>query len=89
MKTLEVTVPWKEGLHLRPAATLAKIAQNKQSDIIVRSGIKIANLRNIMSLLMLCATMGTSLIIETSGADEQQAIKEIEAVFARKTLTDL
>jgi phosphotransferase system HPr (HPr) family protein len=82
MKKLEVTVPWEAGLHLRPAAALVQIAKDKQSEVTVRSGAKIANLRNIMSVLMLCASMGTTLTIETSGDDEQQVIQEIEAVFS-------
>ena len=40
-----------------------------------------ANIKNIMSVLMLCATMGATLTIEASGEDEQEVSQNIEQLF--------
>ena len=82
MKHSEVVVPWREGLHLRTAAALVRAAQNFRSTILLKSGGKIADLRSILSILALCATMGTTLTVEASGDDEQDATQAIEQAFA-------
>lgn len=81
MKKSEVTIQWEEGLHLRPAASLVRIGQAAKSSILIKSGKKIANIKNIMSILMLCATMGTTLTIEANGENEQEITEAIEAFF--------
>ncbi len=82
MRHSEVVVPWREGLHLRKAAILVRAAQKFRSTILLRSGGQIADLRSILSILALCATMGTTLTLETSGEDEQDAAQALEQVFA-------
>lgn len=82
MKQSAVTVQWEQGLHLRPAAKLVRVGQDAKSSVVIKSGGKIANIKNIMSILMLCATMGTTLTIEASGEDEQEVTREIVALFA-------
>jgi phosphotransferase system HPr (HPr) family protein len=76
-----VIVKWEAGLHLRPAAKLVKLGQEAQSSILIKSGNKVANIKNIMSILMLCATVGTTLTIEASGADEEEVTQNIEQLF--------
>ena len=39
-------------------------------------------MRSILSVVALCATMGTALVVEVSGDDEQEAAQQIEQVFA-------
>ncbi len=82
MKHSEVVVPWREGLHLRKAAVLVRAAQKFRSTILLRSGAQIADLRSILSILALCATMGTTLTLEASGEDEQDAAQALEQAFA-------
>lgn len=81
MQESTVIVKWEAGLHLRPAAKLVKLGQEAQSSILIKSGNKVANVKNIMSILMLCATMGTMLTIEANGADEQEVTQHIEQLF--------
>jgi phosphocarrier protein len=82
MKCSKVVVLWREGLHLRPAARLVQVAKQFQSAIYLKGGGKIADLRSILSVLALCATMGTGLDVEAAGDDEQDAIQAIEQVFS-------
>ncbi|MDQ8193278.1 HPr family phosphocarrier protein [Coraliomargarita sp. SDUM461004] len=81
MKESHVTVQWKAGLHLRPAAKLVQLGKDAKSTIQIKSGNKVANIKNIMSLLMLCASMGTTLTIEANGEDEQEVTQNIERLF--------
>ena len=74
-------MPWNEGLHLRMAAKLVYAAQGFRSTILLRCGGKSADLHSVLSILALCATMGTTLSIEASGDDEQDATQAIEQAF--------
>ena len=82
MKHLQVLVPWKGGLHLRPATRLVRIAQTFRSTILLSCGGKIANARSIVSVLLLAASMGSAINIETTGEDETNAAQAIEQVFS-------
>lgn len=74
-------VPWRAGLHMRPAARLVRIAQRFKSSISVTFSGQVADLRSILSVIALCATMGVALDIEAMGDDEQSAIAAVEEAF--------
>jgi len=88
MKRSRVVVLWKSGLHLRPAAMLVQAAKDFHSIIYLKCGGKIADLRSILSVMALCATMGTGLDVEATGDDEQDAIQAIERVFSSHADTE-
>lgn len=81
MKRTKVVIPWNDGLHLRPAAELVHVARKFRSTIYLRCGSKIADLRSILSIIALCATMGSVIELEATGDDEQQAAQAVEQVF--------
>jgi phosphotransferase system HPr (HPr) family protein len=72
MKQASVTVPWREGLHLRYAVKLVQAAKGFRSSISLEVDGRVADLRSILSVLALCATMGD---------DEQAATHSIERIF--------
>jgi len=82
MKRSTVVVPWREGLHLRPAANLVRLSKQFSSTIFLKCSGKVADLRSILSILSLCATMGTALDIEAAGDDEHDATRAIEQAFS-------
>ncbi|HEY1170905.1 MAG TPA: HPr family phosphocarrier protein [Verrucomicrobiae bacterium] len=82
MTTRQVIVPWKKGLHLRVATRLVRLAQTFRSTIRVRCGDQVANLGSIISVISLCAVMGSALVVEVSGDDEQEAVRAVEQVFS-------
>jgi phosphotransferase system HPr (HPr) family protein len=88
MKRLRVVVPWREGLHLRPAAQLMLVAKKFRSTISLKCGERIGDLRSILSIIALCATMGTPIDIEATGEDEQDATQAIEQVFSNQNNSD-
>lgn len=81
MKRALVSIELKDGLHLRPATRLVKRAMAFQSSIWLKSNEKIANARSILSILLLCATLGSLVELEASGADEDQALAAIASLL--------
>ncbi len=81
MKTLRVTVRFTHGLHARPAAALARLLRGFRSRVLVRKGNRVANARNLLSILLLSATFNTQLEIQASGRDEEAAIRAAACFF--------
>jgi len=82
MKCSQVFVPWKAGLHLRPAAKLVRLAQSFHSTIFLKCGDKLADARSIVSILLLTASMGAVVDVEVSGDDEANAATAIAQIFS-------
>jgi phosphotransferase system HPr (HPr) family protein len=81
MVTSQHEVMWRDGLHLRMAAMLVKLARRFQSAVRLRAGEQVANAENIMQLLLLSASLGTVLTIEAEGTDEGEAIEALQQFF--------
>lgn len=88
MSTSRIVIRWSEGLHLRVAALLVKIARRHSSAVRLRVGGQVANAENIMQLLLLSASLGTELLVETDGADEADAMQELLEFFAKDEAND-
>lgn len=80
--TVQVRSPL--GLHARPAARLAQIAQNYTADIVLRMDNTAADAKSILDILSLAASQGTELQVEASGSDARQAIEDIAGVFTEE-----
>jgi phosphocarrier protein len=67
----------KLGLHARAAAKLTQLAGRFKSDIwLSRNGQRV-NAKSIMGVMMLAASKGSSIRIETSGEDENEALQAL------------
>jgi phosphocarrier protein NPr len=82
MQLTTVIVPWKEGMPLRRAGNLARLASQFRSSILCRLDGKVAEANSIIAFLTLCAGVGATLEIEASGPDEQEAISAVSRFFA-------
>ena len=81
MLTKDLTVANKLGLHARAAAKLVALASNFSSDISLQKGSRKINGKSIMGVMMLAASQHTIINVVVVGADEQQAMLEIENLF--------
>lgn len=81
MKRSQVSIPWKEGLHLRPATRLVERAKAFRSSVSLKVNERLADGRSILAILLLCATFGSVVDLEVSGEDEEQALAAVTAVF--------
>ncbi|MBN2161918.1 MAG: HPr family phosphocarrier protein [Pontiellaceae bacterium] len=84
MRKTQVTVQWDQGLHARPATRLVQLARNYHSTILIHTKGKVADAKSIMSVMLLCATVGTLLEIEAVGDDEHMATAAIEQLFEQE-----
>lgn len=73
MQERPVTIINKLGLHARAAAKFVTIASSFSSSIDVAKDGQKVNGKSIMGVMMLAASRGTELIIQTDGSDEVEA----------------
>lgn len=78
----DLTLVNKRGLHARAAAALVKVATRFRADVRVRLDGREADGRNIMSVMMLAASCGTTIRIVVEGEDEAAALEELDALVA-------
>lgn len=78
------TISNKLGLHARASAKLTKLAGSFACDVWVARGERRVNAKSIMGVMMLAAGIGSTVDIETDGADEQQAMQALLALIADK-----
>ena len=67
----------KSGIHARPAAAIAKIAQKYDCEIRVYANGKNSPAGSIAGLLSLGAAEGTRLSVNASGSSPQKALSEL------------
>ena len=84
MQQLEVEIVNKLGLHARASAKLTQIAGSYQCEVWLSRNGRRVNAKSIMGVMMLAAAKGSKVAIETSGADEDQAIQALTQLIADK-----
>ena len=73
-----VTIKNTEGLHARPADQFVRLARQFDSEITVcKHGVDAVDGKSILSILTLCATRGTELIIRAQGDDAEDAVCQL------------
>jgi len=72
----------KLGLHARASAKLTQLAGQFTSEIWVARNGRRVNAKSIMGVMMLAASKGTTINIETDGPDEEAAMTALTALIA-------
>jgi phosphocarrier protein len=80
----EVTVGNKLGLHARASAKLTKLAGDFPCEVWISKGGRRINGKSIMGVMMLAAGMGSAIVLETDGPQEQAAMDALLALVAGK-----
>ncbi len=78
------TISNKLGLHARASAKLTKLAGSYPCEVWISKGERRVNAKSIMGVMMLAAGIGTDVELETSGAQEQEAMEALLALMADK-----
>ncbi|MFC7407338.1 HPr family phosphocarrier protein [Hydrogenophaga atypica] len=78
------TISNKLGLHARASAKLTKLAGSFPCEVWMSRGDRRVNAKSIMGVMMLAAGIGTQVEVETSGAQEQEAMDAILALINDK-----
>ena len=80
----EVEIINKLGLHARASAKLTQVAGRFGADVwLTRNGRRV-NAKSIMGVMMLAAAKGSTVVIETDGPDEAQALEAVEQLIANR-----
>jgi phosphocarrier protein HPr len=80
----DTTIVNKLGLHARASAKLTQLAANYESEIwMTRNGRRI-NAKSIMGVMMLAAGIGSTVMLETEGPDEKDAMDALLKLIADK-----
>jgi phosphocarrier protein HPr len=76
-----ITLNNKLGLHTRAAAKLVELSSRFTSQIELSLDSKKVNAKSILNVMLLSASNGAQLIITIEGADENEAMAALKALF--------
>lgn len=82
VRTVEITMDWPLGFHLRPVARFVRHVRRFRSVIRIKKGKITADGKNVLGLLLLAVSWKSKLHIEAEGEDAEQAIQDIKAFFS-------
>ncbi|MBK6866903.1 MAG: HPr family phosphocarrier protein [Burkholderiales bacterium] len=80
----EITISNKLGLHARASAKLTKLAGSFPCEVWMSRGERRVNAKSIMGVMMLAAGIGSSVVLETDGPQEQEAMDALLALINDK-----
>jgi len=79
----QITVINKLGLHARASSKLAQLAASFSSTIKIGKTVEsLVDCKSIMALMLLAAGIGTELVMQVEGEDEQLATQKITELFS-------
>jgi phosphocarrier protein len=80
----EVEIINKLGLHARASAKLTQVAGRFKSNVWVSRNGRRVNAKSIMGVMMLAAAQGSTLVVETDGPDEKEALAAVTRLIANR-----
>jgi phosphocarrier protein len=80
----EVEIINKLGLHARASAKLTQVAGRFKAQVWVGRNGRRVNAKSIMGVMMLAAAKGSTLVVETDGPDEAEAMDAVTQLIAGK-----
>ena len=78
----EVEIINKLGLHARASAKLTQVAGRFKANVWVGRNGRRVNAKSIMGVMMLAAAKGSTIIVETDGPDEAEAMDAVTQLIA-------
>jgi phosphocarrier protein HPr len=84
----ELAIMNQRGLHARASAKFVKCAEGFDANITVSKDGQTVPATSIMGLMMLAASIGTSVMVEASGPQADQAMMALETLVADKFQED-
>lgn len=74
MQQREIEITNRLGLHARASAKLTQLAGKFAADVWVTRDGRRVNAKSIMGVMMLAAAKGATVVVETNGPDEVEAM---------------
>jgi len=88
LKTIDVEIKNKAGLHARPSSLFVQIATEYDSEIMVICDDEEINGKSIMGLMLLAAEQGRTLTITADGEDEGVALEALKKLVEVDTFNE-
>ena len=88
-ETRTVEIINRKGLHARASAKLVEVVEEHQASATVMKDGMAASGDSIMGLLMLAASKGTTIEVETSGPEAAKLLDALEALVADRFGEDM
>ena len=82
MPRREVEIVNKLGLHARASAKLTQLAAKYPCEVMLERNGRRVNAKSIMGVMMLAAGKGSTVALETTGAQEDEAMEAMVALIA-------
>jgi phosphocarrier protein len=82
MQIQEVPVTNALGLHARASAKIVDVASRFRCTVSLVAKGRRASARSILAIMLLSASAGTLVQLETDGPDEASAMREIVSLFS-------
>jgi phosphocarrier protein len=76
-----VSIINKLGLHARASAKLTKLAGSFPCEVWISKGDRRMNAKSIMGVMMLAAGIGSTVVLETEGVQEEEAMTALLALI--------
>jgi len=84
MQQREIEITNKLGLHARASAKLTQLAGKFTADVwVTREGRRV-NAKSIMGVMMLAAAKGATIMLETNGPDEAEAMAALVGLISER-----
>jgi phosphocarrier protein HPr len=84
MRKQAVTIVNKLGLHARASAKLTQTAARYPCGVFLARNGRRVNAKSIMGVMMLAAGMGSTVELETDGAQEDEAMDALVKLIAER-----
>jgi len=84
MRSIDIVLTNKLGLHARAAAKLTQLASTFDSEIYITRNSQRVNAKSIMGVMMLAAGLGVTVRVDATGDDASQALEQIASLFNNK-----
>ncbi|MEO8386200.1 MAG: HPr family phosphocarrier protein [Betaproteobacteria bacterium] len=81
MQIAEVPITNKLGLHARASAKLVQAASRFRCNVSIIAKGRTASARSILAVMLLSASVGTTIRLEIDGLDEVSAMQEISTLI--------
>jgi phosphocarrier protein len=78
----EVEIINRLGLHARASARLTQVAARYKANVWLGRNGRRVNAKSIMGVMMLAAAKGSTVVVETDGPDEEQAMDAVTRLIA-------
>ena len=82
MQQRRLTIVNRLGLHARAAAKLVSVCSRYVSNVVIVANGRRANGRHFIAVLLLSASLGSSVTIEASGPDEVEALAAVTRLIS-------